>query len=343
MRFGIGIPSSHQGVYLPTPFAGPTEIVRIVQLAERLGYHSAWGLDFMTPWDDPIIAHQARPEWYEILITLAFLAARTRKIRLGTASLQLPLRDPFTVARQATTLDVLSGGRLMLGVGLGFVRIEFSRMRPHDSKSHRGQMFDEYLEALHRFLTEDVVSFGGKYYACDRLCLIPKPIQDPFPLYMTGVTNNVFDRIAKWSTGWLLARSQAHQLDERLQLLDHCLEKAGRSRKDIDLVVTKGLSIGRNREEAMERFYKSVLPARMDSVATELRISGEKPSRNISSVLQQNLIGSPDDVLEQIYELERKQIDHCVLYYNPVQSVEELTDQIQWFGEAVLPRSVGAG
>jgi len=100
MKFGIGIPVAHQGEYCPTPFAGPNELVTIVQTAERLGFHSTWGLDFMTPRHDPEAVRGSLPEWYEVLTALTYLAGKTSRIRLGTGALQVPLRDPFLLARQ---------------------------------------------------------------------------------------------------------------------------------------------------------------------------------------------------------------------------------------------------
>ncbi len=339
MKFGAAIPISHQGVYLPTPFAHPDDLTGIVQLAERLGFYSAWGLDFMTLTDDPVPAESEWPEWHEVLTSLAFIAARTKTIRLGTGSLQLPLRDPFLVAKQAATVDVLSGGRMMLVVGLGVYRTEFQRMYPR-VKAHRGAMFEEYLEVMHRFFTEGAVSFEGEYYACEQLAMLPKPIQTPFPIYMMGTVDTTFDRIAKFSSGWLLSRAQTHLLDQRLEALDAALERFGRHRSEIDIVCTKGLSLGKTREEAFARFYECVLPERMDHMAGALKTGEGKPSQDTELVLEQNLIGTVDDVLEQIdQQVTQKGINHCVIYYNPVTNMQQMQDQIQWFGEAVVSKS----
>lgn len=339
MKFGMSIPTSHQGVYLPTPFVNPDELAHVVQLAERVGFHSAWGLDFMTLTDERVPPPDKWPEWHEILVSIAFIAARTSKIRLGSGSLQLPLRDPFLVAKQAGTLDVLSNGRFMLGVGLGVYRTEFQRMYPRKMKAHRGTMFEEYLEAMHRFFNEGAVSFEGKYYACDQLAMLPKPVQKPFPVYMTGTTDNTFDRIAKYASGWLLSRAQTHQLDQRIDALEKTLEKYGRRRDEIDIVCSKGLSLGRTQEEAFARFYDSVLPERMDHMAEALNIPGKRPSQDRALVLEQNLIGTVDDVLEQIdRQIVKKGIKHCILYYNPVKNIQQMCDQLQWFGESVLPK-----
>lgn len=339
MKFGIAIPSSHQGTYLPTPFAKPAELLKLVQLAERLGFQSAWGLDFMTTIDDRPPPREAWPEWYEILTTLAFLAAGTSRIRLGSASLQLPLRDPFLVARQAATIDVLSNGRLMLGVGLGFKRIEFERLRPRNAKIYRGRLFEESLAVMRRFFKEGAVTFDGEYYACKDADMLPKPIQNPFPIYMSGITDDVFDRIAKYSAGWLLTRIhlQPGTLEKNLVQLESSLEKAGRRLDEIDIVTTIGLSLGATREQGLQRFHDSILPARMDGMAARQGMTG-RPSQDLNQVLLANLIGTPDDVIEQIRGIQKRGMTHIVLYYNPVKDIREMSDQIQWFGESVLPK-----
>src|SRR5262249_51186687 len=153
---------------------GPAQLAAIVRAAERLRLDSAWALDFMTPVYDRHRASGAAPEWYESMTSLAYLAGGTERIKLGTACIQLPLRDPFLLARQAATLDVLSGGRCLLGLGLGHLRAEFAAIRPSDRQVHRGTLFEESLQALHRFFREETVTFDGTHYQCHELTLTPK-------------------------------------------------------------------------------------------------------------------------------------------------------------------------
>jgi alkanesulfonate monooxygenase SsuD/methylene tetrahydromethanopterin reductase-like flavin-dependent oxidoreductase (luciferase family) len=337
MKFGIAAPTSHQGVYLPSPFASPEEICALVERADALGFHSAWGLDYMTPRGTEDRSPDNQLEWHEILISLAYMAARTKSIRLGTASLQLPLRDPFLLARQAATLDLFSQGRFMLGIGLGTDRTEYVRIRPQDRKIRRGDLFLESIEALYKLLGEEKVTYQGQHYRCEDVSVFPRPVQNPLPLYISGTTDDTPRRIANWGAGWLLSRAQIRKLDERLDSLDIELEKVGRNRNEIDLVVTKGLSIANSREAALEKFYSSVLPRRMDSIAKALGV-GEKPSQDLDLVFEQNLIGTPDDILEQLEKLSARGLSHCVLYYFPVSSPQEMMDQMAWFGESVLKK-----
>jgi len=315
-------------------------MIRIAQLAERLGYHSAWGLDSVTPWQDPVPPESDWPQWHETLITLGFVAAQTSRIKLGAACIQLPLRDPFLFAKQISTLDVLSKGRVIAGVGLGVYRIEFLRLNPRGRKIRRGTLFDECLEAMHRFRTEGAVTFEGKYYACDQVCLIPKPVQKPFPIYMSGTTDDTFRRIARWSTGWLLSRTRAHEVAHQLDLLDPHLEAVGRHRSEIDLVVTNGLSLGKSREEATKRFRSSVYVQRQEELAKVL----DPVSTNVTITdtpledKTRNMGGTVDDVIEQVAALQAQGITHCVLFHHAVDNVQAMCAQLQWFAEAIMPR-----
>ena len=152
MKYDMEIPTSREAVFVPIPFAGPQEIVKIVQDAEKLGYHTVWGTDFMTlapgvaPVEDP-----DPPNWYELIVSLSYLAAVTDKIVLGTGVVLLPYRDPIILARQITTLDHFSNGRVALGIGLGN-RAEYEMIQPRMRRVHRGRMLDEKMEALHRLL-----------------------------------------------------------------------------------------------------------------------------------------------------------------------------------------------
>ncbi len=334
MKLGIGLPTSHQGVYLPNPFAGPDKILAFTQAVENLGFYSAWGLDFMTPTESRRRASGEQLEWHEVMVSLSYLAAVTDKIKLGTATVVLPHRDPVMLAKQAATLDVFSNGRLLLGIGLGGSRDEFEAIRPRDSKAHRGRMLLESLEAMHLLFTQDDVTFKGEYVEFNGLSLHPKPVQNPFPFYISGKTPDVPRRIAKWGTGWLLSRADPRTVQERVETLYPYLQEMSRDRSEIDIVVTKGLSIGRTREDAVKRFQNSMLPGRMDVMATNMGFGG-RPSEE--RVYRQNLIGTPDDIKEQLDRARQEGVDHCVIFYFAVGNFQEMMEQAQWFGEEIMP------
>ena len=161
MRFSVQLPTCTEGLVNPIPFARPADFVRLAQAAERLGYDAVWGNDHVTAapyvrtkWSEP-------PSFYEVLITLATVGAHTRRIRLGTAVLVLPLRDPVLLAKQVATLDQLTGGRVVLAVGIGAYREEFAAHWPRRVSARRGDLLDEGLAALRLLLTERTASHAG--------------------------------------------------------------------------------------------------------------------------------------------------------------------------------------
>ncbi len=334
MKISIGVPTSHEGPYLPTSFVGPEEIVQVTQLAERLGFYAAWALDMMTPINIGLTEPGEPPNWYEAMVSLSYLAAATKTIKLGTATMVLLHRDPVLLAKQVATLDVFSKGRLLLGVGLGHYREEFEAIMPRQRKSHRGRMFLESLEALDVLLTQDDASFKGEYYEFQGVFLNPKPVQNPLPIYISGKTDDTPRRVARYGAGWLLSRMQKRTVQERIEELPPYLEEAGRKRSDIDIVVTRGLSIGKTHEEAMERFYSSILPRQMDVYATRAGIEG-RPSED--RALDQNLIGTPQEIGEQMHRIKEYGVDHLVIFYFAVNEFKEMMEQTQWFGEEVMP------
>lgn len=334
MKIGMALPTSMQGVYLPSPFANPGELTATVQLAERLGFYAAWVFDFMTPFYERHKDPDSVPEWYEAMASLCYLAGVSERIMLGTACIQMPLRDPFLLARQAATLDLLSGGRCLLGVGLGQARSEFTDTRPRDARMHRGKLLEESLQALHRFFSEHSVTIAGECYQCNDLRLTPKPVQNPFPLYIAGKTADTPKRIAKWGTGWLLSRGQADSVEERIDSLLPHLEQAQRVRSDIQLVLTKGLCLGRTHEQALARFNASMLPDRTAELSSEFGLGTDV---SMQRHYNQNLIGTPEQVAEQVDQVRRLGIDELVVMYFATPTVGELQDQLQWFGEEVMP------
>ncbi len=334
MNVGIGIPASHQGVYLPNPFAGPAELIQFTRLAEQLGFYSGWVLDFMTPTETRLKTRNTNQEWHEAMVSLSFLAAYTNSIKLGTATIVLPTRDPIILAKQAATLDVLSKGRFLLGIGLGASRSEFEMVKPKDKNIHRGKLLLESIEAMHLLFTQDNVTFNGEYIQFNNLSLSPKPFQNPFGFYISGKTPDTPRRVANWGNGWLLSRADPRTVGERVEELYPYLEKAGRDRSEIDLVVTKGLSIGKTHKDAVNNFYNSMLPERMNILASQMGFKGN-PSKE--KIYEQNLIGTPEEIQQQLINIQRDGVDHCVIFYFAVNEYEQMLEQTQWFGEEILP------
>jgi probable F420-dependent oxidoreductase len=170
------------------------------------------------------------------MITLSYLAARTTTVRLGTAMLLLPQRNPVYTAKEVSSLDWLSGGRVDLGVGVGWLREEFDALGvPWEQ---RGLRTDEYLEVLRTLWCDDTSSYSGTTYTLPPCEMFPKPIQTPHPpLHFGGETAPALRRVARSGQGWHTFNRSPEELATGLAELDKELEAAGRSRTDLRITV----------------------------------------------------------------------------------------------------------
>ena len=205
MQIGFAVPVSGS-------WATPDNQVVIARRAEELGYSSLWTFQrllFPTDRDGPD-AGRWQPVYRRVhdpLITLAFLAAHTTRIRLGVAVLNMPWFSPILLAKQTSTLDAVSAGRLDLGLGLGWSRQEYAAAgAPFDRRGERAEEFDACLMAL---WTEDVVDFHGSFHEITRAHVEPKPVQRPHPpLLLGGSAEAPLRRAGRVADGWISSSGQ---------------------------------------------------------------------------------------------------------------------------------------
>lgn len=212
MRFGLALP--HSG-----SLASAQNIKEIAIEAEDLGYDSLWVHDHIT-YDVDWVEHRTsglpasggswQPNFFEALATLAFVAGITNKVELGTAVLVLPLRDPRVVARQAMTLQALSGGRLLLGIGTGDYPSDFRVMEV--PFGNRGSLTDEHLAALRAIFPGGTSSFAGETICFEAGTFLP--LVAPIPILVGGgiirskggdyrIADPALRRVAHWGDGWI--------------------------------------------------------------------------------------------------------------------------------------------
>ncbi len=327
MIFDIEIPTCREGVFVPVPFAGPEEIVETVVAAERLGYNAVWATDFVTATPDYGVPDKLPPNWYEPMVTLAFCAARTKTIKLGTGVLLAPLRDPVILAKEAATLDNFSNGRFLLGLGLGMCRDEYVAIKPRDRKARRGTLLEECIEALRLLLSpgNGKVQFSGEYTEFRDIRLDPKPIQNPFPIYVPGRTPEALERVAHHGLGIMVAAAAAR---ERLEALKPVCEKHGRSLADIDLIAEGEIRLASTREKAVAAYTAS----RQGKFRLEQRRQPLEP------VLAANWIGTPEEVSEKIRAVAAAGVAHFNVLHVSGDSMAERLEQMQMFAEEVIPR-----
>lgn len=191
-QFGLAI----QNFVTPEEAPDVEAILRYAERAEALGFESLWA------WDHILLGSRPAFPFLESLSILAALAARTRRVRLGTGVLVLPLRNPVVLAKALTTLDVISGGRLILGVAAGWYRREFRACGvPFDT---RGRLFVQHLELLKRLWTEEEVTVASEPYRLERDVQVPRPSQRPRPpILVGGYVDAALRRAATLADGWL--------------------------------------------------------------------------------------------------------------------------------------------
>jgi probable F420-dependent oxidoreductase len=233
MRIGVTVPNVHETL------AEPATIDAVGRMAEELGYDSIWCNDHLalpgTRGDgaaEPAYAaaygQQRGQSIYEPLIVLAYLAAVTRRVMLGTSVYLLPLRSPLLAARQAVSLDRLSEGRLVLGVGAGWLESEFAAVGvPY---RQRGRRTDEAIAMLKSLCGEDGADF------------LPKPVQRPHPpLWIGGRSAAALRRAARTGDAWHPSHLTVDELRTQIpQLREEC-ERAGRSADEVTVTTRRKL------------------------------------------------------------------------------------------------------
>ena len=172
----------------------------------------------------------------EPIVTLTYLAARTTTVRLGTAMLLLPQRNPVYVAKEVSSLDWLSGGRVDLGIGVGWLKEEFDALNVPWER--RGRRTDEYLEVLRTLWVDNPSEFHGETYDLAPCEMFPKPVQQPHPpIHIGGETPAALRRAARSGQGWHTFNRSPEELAAGLAELDAHLEAAGRTRSELRITV----------------------------------------------------------------------------------------------------------
>ncbi len=246
MKFGIRIPPPQMG-----PIGDPDFVVRYAKLVESLGFESIWVIDhalmcieydstypYKTTGRTPIPAEANMPD---PLILLAWIAAATERIRLGTSMLILPQRNPILLAKEVATLDRYSKGRVTLGVGVGWVKeeVEILKQDFHD----RGRRTNEWIGILRALWSEGLSAFEGEYFQFKDIASFPKPAQPGgIPLMIGGHSAAAAVRAGRYGDEfyphWSTRGPNEEALKELLAIIADTAEASGRSPSDVRLTLT---------------------------------------------------------------------------------------------------------
>ena len=218
---------------------GPPGIKALIQGIEAIGF------DELNMFDHVVMGHPTetrRAPVYsptmpimEAFMMLSFAAAITQRLCLATGVLVLPQRQPTLVAKQVSSLDTLSGGRMKLGVGVGWQRSEYEALG--ESFESRGARFEEAITLMRRYWQDEHVVFDGTHYQADDIAMEPKPPQGGrLPIWMGGTKDRALKRIARIGDGWMAMNAPGDEpLADRLSKLRRFAEEAERDPKDIGL------------------------------------------------------------------------------------------------------------
>jgi probable F420-dependent oxidoreductase len=242
MEYGVTLPGAG-------PLATSEALMAVATLAESLGFTSVWVTDHIAIPERSASAYPYRedgkPPWppnisyLDALTALTWVGAVTRTVRLGTSVLVLPLRPPLIVAKAVATLDYLTGGRVLLGVGAGWLKEEFDLLG--QSFEDRGPRMREAIQVLRACWADDPVQFEGRHYRLAPFGMDPKPRQGPqVPILGGGESDAALRRAAEVCDGWHPLNLSPEQIQERLDRLREFADRAGRRFADLVLTVRPG-------------------------------------------------------------------------------------------------------
>ncbi len=244
LKFGVQI-----GFGGSAPEALPERLALSGKAAEEFGFDILWVPEhvvqfqqydpaFPYPYsDDGVAPLSPALGLLEPFTALTFLAAHTTKIRLGTGIAILPQRNPVYFAKTVADLDVLSRGRITVGIGTGWSAQEFAALNvPFE---HRGSRTADYLRVARSLWVDEISSFTGRHYILPPCVQMPKPIQRPHPpLFFGGESDAALSRVAEFGQGWMGYRLTPAELPERLASLEGELRRFGRSIDEIEIAIS---------------------------------------------------------------------------------------------------------
>ena len=260
MKYGVFLPVSGRAASRKT-------LMQAAQQAESQGYDSVWAADrLVMPWkidtaypyskESTFIVPPDRP-FFDTLTCLAFLAGCTETIQLGMSVMVLPYRHPLHWAKIATTIDQLSTGRLIMGVGVGWMEEEFAAMNAPFKE--RGAVSDEQLTLLKQLWTEEHITFRGKYYNVNDIAFNPKSYQKPrVPIWVGGEGKYAQRRAGRFGDAWFpyFVRITPAELAARFEYVRTIAREAGRSPDELTLACCLPIELTPDDAQQEENYLK---------------------------------------------------------------------------------------
>lgn len=315
-RFGVLLPNLTSTFDLASSAA---------KVAEKLGFASVWCMDHLI----------CEPEFYRLLnvnsdsfrlletwTTLTGVAVQTKKVMLGTAVSPIPRYNPTFLAKVVTTLDVISKGRTILGVGAGHYKPEFELNDfPWRTLPERIQMMREGVEIIKKLWTELRTTYFGKYFKVKGAAHEPKPIQEPHPaIWVGGNILEIMKETAEIADGWIPYHLTPRGYEEKWSKIEEMAEKAGRKPKGIETAYFMDICIGLDEKQTMKK------------AKIYVEAGHEK---SFEKIKQHGAYGSPETVIDRVGKFIDAGVRHFVLVLIPQ---TDTLNSIQLYGENVIPK-----
>lgn len=309
MKFGVMLPHYRQ-------LAGTEAIARVAVAAEQMGYDSVWVSDHIVVPDQDV--ERYGKGYYDLFTVLGYVSAITQRVSLGTSILILPLRNPLQVAQVAATVDQLSKGRLILGVGVGSAEPEYRALGV--SWNERGAITDEALKVLKHVWTADAPEFQGNYFEFSGINSFPQPLQQPYPpIWIGGGSRRALRRAAEFGDAWHPTRPSFKLLEEGVPRLQELAARAGREPGSIQVAARHPMKILDRAPEPAPAESTNAWP----------------------------LFGVEEQVKEAVQRFQEAGVNHLVMdtFYSIPELHEETVDSVlhtmERFARVVLPLFAG--
>ncbi|MEQ9619995.1 MAG: LLM class flavin-dependent oxidoreductase [Deltaproteobacteria bacterium] len=338
MKFGIGYFSLQSPPHKSRPHRELyAEMLEEISAADEMGFDSAW-----------LTEHHFLEDGYcpSLLVTAAAIAARTKKIRIGTGVLLMPLHDPVRVAEDAAVVDLISGGRLILGLGLGYRQEEFAAFG-RSLKERRGRM-EESIEILHKSWADEPFSLEGKYYKIENTNVTPKPVQNPIPIWIGAFTEPAIRRAARIGAPLFVPAIGTIPIVKYLfDLHSSLLEEYGENPDDFEKPLVREIYISDQKsDKAWEKIKENVTYTAKGyaSWGSMVDREGNLLSDPDDPVLydiarEQSIIGTPEECIDTIKRyMDELPVNNLICRFKfPGISHDEAMRSMKLFIEKVLP------
>jgi probable F420-dependent oxidoreductase len=302
IRIGVGYATARGAVH------PPEEIIEYGEMLEDLGIDSVWPSDHVV----------SRPPSLDVNLVMSFLAARTKKLKMGPSVLTMPSRHPVHVAKTYATLDHLTGGRrrIILAVGLGGDRREVTAVGvPTEA---RGARMREGVEILRRLFTEKNVTHSGRFYSFENVTIDPQPVGGSLDIWLGGNSDLALKRVARYGDGWMPSFITPDEFAAGMQRLKGFTAETGRAIDDDEAGVLIPTHITRDEKSARALMEKFLARAPV-------------PQKDFS---QRYAIGSVEAVRERVQDFVGKGCTKFILF--PI-GAADLREQARAIGKGVVP------